>query len=243
MSVPPTSNADVRASRGGGLMLVVLLSATFMGQFDFFVVNVAAPSLQRDLHAGAGALELIVGGYAFAYASAMITAGRLGDLFGHRRLFVVGTSGFALTSLLCALAQNTEQLVAARLAQGLTGALMIPQVLALITATSPPKSRASAFGWYSAAAGLGSIAGQVLGGLLIQADVAGLAWRTIFLVTRRSARWWRSSPRVCCPSSAIARPLPSIPWARSASRRASRSSSSRWRWAALRAGQRGRGSR
>jgi EmrB/QacA subfamily drug resistance transporter len=165
-----------------GLMLTVLMSAMFMAQFDFFVVNVAAPDLQHDLHATEGALQLVVGGYAFAYGGAMIIGGRLGDLLGHRRLFVHGTLGFAITSLLCALAASPAELVVARLAQGFTGALMIPQILALITATFPPDERGRSLGWYSAAAGLGSIAGQVLGGLLVDADIAGLGWRVIFLV-------------------------------------------------------------
>jgi EmrB/QacA subfamily drug resistance transporter len=164
------------------VMLTVLMSAMFMAQFDFFVVNVAAPDLQHDLHAGEGALQLVVGGYAFAYGGAMITGGRLGDLFGHRRLFVQGTVGFALASLLCALAASPGELIGARLAQGFMGALMIPQILALITATFPPEQRGRSLSWYSAAAGLGSIAGQVLGGLLVQADIAGLGWRAIFLV-------------------------------------------------------------
>lgn len=82
-------------------MLTVLLAGTFVTQFDFFVVNVAAPSLRSDLGAGATALELIVGGYAFALASGMVTGGRLGDLYGHRRLFTIGMAGFGLASLLC----------------------------------------------------------------------------------------------------------------------------------------------
>lgn len=163
-------------------MLAVLLSAVFMAQFDFFVVNVAAPSLQRDLHAGEGALELVVGGYAFAYAGAMITSGRLGDLFGHRRMFATGALAFALTSALCAVATSPGQLIAARLAQGVAGAMTVPQVLALITAAFPAEIRPRALGWYSATAGLGSIAGQVLGGLLLEANVAGLGWRVIFLI-------------------------------------------------------------
>src|SRR4051794_28850602 len=165
-----------------GAMLTVLMSAMFMAQFDFFVVNVAAPDLQQDLHAGEDALQLVIGGYALAYGGAMITGGRLGDLFGHRRLFVHGTLGFAITSLLCAVAASPGELVAARVAQGFTGALMIPQILALVTATFPPDQRARSLSWYSAAAGVGSIAGQVLGGLLVQADIAGLGWRVVFLV-------------------------------------------------------------
>jgi len=181
MTTPPLAAMPSTTTRNG-VMLTVLMSAMFMAQFDFFVVNVAAPDLQHDLHAGDGALQLVVGGYALAYGGAMITGGRLGDLFGHRRLFVQGTLGFALTSMLCALAASPGELIAARVAQGFSGALMIPQILALVTATFPPDRRARSLSWYSAAAGLGSIAGQMLGGLLVQADIAGLAWRVIFLV-------------------------------------------------------------
>ena len=88
-------------------MLAVLLSAWFMAQFDYFVVNVAAPSFQRDLHAGPAALQLIIGGYAFCYAAGMITGGRLGDMLGHRRMFVIGVLAFAVTSLLCGLAARS----------------------------------------------------------------------------------------------------------------------------------------
>jgi MFS family permease len=108
-------------------MLPVILSATFMASFDFMVVNVAAPSLQRDLHVGQAALELVVGGYAFTYAAGLVTGGRLGDLFGYRRLFLSGVAGFAIASLLCGLAQKPGQLVGARLLQGLTAAVMVPQ--------------------------------------------------------------------------------------------------------------------
>jgi EmrB/QacA subfamily drug resistance transporter len=177
----PTAAAPKTADLRGPA-LAVLLIAMFMGQFDFFVVNVAAPSIEQDLHAGAAALELIVGGYAFAYASALITGGRLGDLFGHRRLFVTGMLVFSVASTLCGLAGGTATLVAARLAQGFAAAIMLPQVLATITATLPPARRPWALAWYGVASGLGSIAGQVLGGLLVEADLGGLGWRLIFLI-------------------------------------------------------------
>ncbi len=163
-------------------MLPVILSATFMAMFDFFVVNVAAPSLEHDLQAGPAALELVVGGYAFTYAGGMVTGGRLGDLYGHRRLFLVGMASFAVASLLCGLAVTPGQLVAARLLQGLTGAAMVPQVLALITATFPPEERPRAMSWFGVTVGVGAIAGQVLGGLLLDADLLGLGWRAIFLI-------------------------------------------------------------
>jgi MFS family permease len=165
-----------------GAALAVLLTATFIGQFDFFVVNVAAPSLQRDLHASDPYLQLIVGGYAFAYAAGLITGGRLGDLYGHRRMYVAGMTAFTLSSLACGLAQSPVELVAARLAEGLSAAAMLPQVLALITATFPAVSRPRALGFFGLASGAGAIAGQILGGALVTADVAGLSWRAIFLI-------------------------------------------------------------
>jgi EmrB/QacA subfamily drug resistance transporter len=172
------------AQPGGqfGPMVIVLLSAWFMAQFDFFVVNVAAPSFQEQLGAGPAALQLIVGGYIFAYAGGMITGGRLGDLYGYRRVFVGGMVAFTIASLLCGIAANPGQLIVARLVQGVTAAMMVPQVLAVITSVFAAEARPRALGWYGAAGGLGSIAGQVLGGLLVTADVFGLGWRIIFLI-------------------------------------------------------------
>lgn len=163
-------------------MLPVILSATFMALFDFFVVNVAAPSLQSDLGAGEAALELIVGGYAFSYASGLVTGGRLGDLFSYRRMFMIGMAGFTAASVLCGIAQSPGQLIAARLLQGFTAAAMVPQVLALVTAVFPAAERPRAVSWFGVAMGAGSVAGQVLGGLLLDLDLFGLGWRAIFLV-------------------------------------------------------------
>jgi MFS family permease len=112
----------------------------------------------------------------------MVTGGRLGDLFGYRRLFLAGMAAFTVASLLCGLARSPGELVVARLFQGLTGAAMVPQVLALITATFPAAERPRAMSWFGVTAGIGSIAGQVLGGLLLDADLFGLGWRAIFLV-------------------------------------------------------------
>jgi MFS family permease len=137
-------------------------------------VRVAAPSLQRDLHVSDAALQLIVGGYAFMYASGMVTGGRPGDLFGYRRLFMIGVVSFAAASLLCGLAQSSTELVAARLVQGLTGAAMVPQVLALITATFPVGERSRALAWFGVTMGVGFVSGQILGGGLIEANIFGL---------------------------------------------------------------------
>lgn len=163
-------------------MLPVILVANFMSLFDSFVVNVAVPSLKADLHTGQAALELIIGGYAFAYASFLITGGRLGDRFSYRRIFLAGMGAFTMASALCGLAQNPGELVAARVLQGLTAAAMIPQVIALITALFPPKERMRALSWFGVSIGVGSVAGQVLGGVLLDANVLGLGWRAIFLV-------------------------------------------------------------
>ena len=163
-------------------MLPVVLTAMFMAGFDIWAVNVAAPSLQRDLNVSDAALQLIVGGYAFMYASGMVTGGRLGDLFGYRRMFMLGVVSFAAASLLCGLAQSSGELVAARLLQGLTGAIMVPQVLALITATFPVHERSRALAWFGVTMGVGFVSGQILGGGLIQANILGLGWRSIFLV-------------------------------------------------------------
>ena len=107
------------------MMLPVVLMAMFMAGFDIWAVNVAAPSLQRDLHVSDASLQLIVGGYAFMYASGMVTGVRLGDLFGYRRMFMIGVVTFVTASLLCGLSQTPAELVIARLVQGLTGAVMV----------------------------------------------------------------------------------------------------------------------
>ncbi len=183
------TRADAAAGAAGAdgyprrwAMLPVILIAMFMAGFDIWAVNVAAPSLQRDLHVSDAALQLIVGGYAFMYASGMVTGGRLGDLFGYKRLFLIGVVTFALASLACGVAPSAGALVAFRLVQGLTGAVMVPQVVALITATFPARERSKALGFYGATMGLGFVSGQILGGGLIQANIFGLGWRAIFLV-------------------------------------------------------------
>ena len=162
--------------------LPVILVATFMGLFDVFVVNVAAPSLQRDIHATSSDLQLVVGGYAFSYAALLVTGGRLGDRLSYRLVFLSGMAIFTIASLACALAQTPVELIVARVAQGVGAALMVPQVLALITSLFPPAERHRALAWFGVTIGLGAIAGQVLGGALVQANLFGWSWRTIFFV-------------------------------------------------------------
>ena len=162
--------------------LIVLLTGAFLPSFDFFVVNVALPSIHTELGARPEDLELVVAGYGLAFAVLLITGGRLGDLYGRKRLFMIGMVGFTTASALCGLATSPRVLIAARVLQGLTAALMNPQVLAIIRVTFPENERARAIGYFGTALGLASIAAQLIGGALVQADIAGLGWRPIFLV-------------------------------------------------------------
>ncbi len=180
MATASTATAEPLATRWR--MLPVLLCGAFMGLLDRFIVTVAAPSLQHDIGASDAILELVVAGYAFSYASGLITGGRLGDLFGFRRLFIAGMAGFSVASLLCGLATNPVELVVFRLLQGFAAAAMVPQVLGLITATFPVAERARAMSWYGVTIGLGSVSGQLLGGVLLDANLFGLSWRSIFLI-------------------------------------------------------------
>ncbi|MBD9662899.1 EmrB/QacA subfamily drug resistance transporter [Variovorax beijingensis] len=179
----PAASFSSAASRGAGTLgLWVMLSGTFLVVLDFFIVNVALPSMQRELRASAGTLQMVVAGYGLATAAGLITGGRLGDLFGRRRMFMLGLLLFTLASAACGLAPNAELLVAARVLQGLAGALLQPQVLAMIGLAYTGESRARAFAAYGLTLGLGATLGQLVGGLLIHADPGGLGWRSCFLI-------------------------------------------------------------
>jgi MFS family permease len=162
--------------------LAVILVGVLLPMIDFFIVNVALPTIDRDLHASAPLLELVVSAYASAYALLLVVGGRLGDTFGRKRLFLTGMAAFTLASLACGLAPTAVFLVVARAAQGASAALMVPQVLSTIQAATTGDRRARALGRYGATGGIAAVAGQVLGGLLISANIAGTGWRPIFLV-------------------------------------------------------------
>jgi EmrB/QacA subfamily drug resistance transporter len=178
-ATPASRPASVALSPLG---LVTLLVGVFLPVTDFFIVNVALPTIDHDLRASAGMLQLVVAGYAIAYAVLLVVGGRLGDALGRRRLFLIGMVAFTLTSLACGLAPNVEFLVAFRALQGAAAALMLPQVLSTIQATTSGDLRNRALGMYGAVGGVASAAGQLLGGLLVSADIAGSQWRSIFLV-------------------------------------------------------------
>jgi EmrB/QacA subfamily drug resistance transporter len=162
--------------------LLVLLTGTFITTLDFFIVNVAIPATQRDLNAGPATIQFIVAGFGLALAAGLITGGRLGDLYGRRRMFALGLTLFTLASLACGLAPSAEFLVGARVAQGAAAALLMPQVLGIVNTVYTGEHRARAFNAYGLAMGFGGVFGQLIGGLLIKADIAGLGWRSIFLI-------------------------------------------------------------
>ncbi|MEV6701916.1 MFS transporter [Streptomyces sp. NPDC051453] len=182
LSVSTTARTANAPSALGGLGLFTVLVGAALPLIDFFIVNVALPTIGHDLAAGEALLELVVAGYGLAYAVLLVLGGRLGDLFGRRRLFLGGMIAFGLTSLACGLAPDAWTLVAARVAQGAASAAMLPQVLATIQSTTTGRRRAKAMGLYGATAGLSMVVGQILGGILVAADVFGTGWRSVFLV-------------------------------------------------------------
>jgi MFS family permease len=170
-------------SRREWLGLGTVFAATFMTQVDGFIVNVASPSIQRDLDAGFDDIQFVGASYVLAFAALLITGARLGDRVGHRTVFLYGVVGFTVASLLCGLAPNAELLIAARFLQGATAAFMAPQVLSIIRATvHETEQRAKAIGVYGVVIGLGVICGIAGGGILVDLDIAGLGWRPVLLV-------------------------------------------------------------
>ncbi len=185
LGTPTSTHTAVAAAAPpalGRLGLFTVLLGASLPLIDFFIVNVALPSIDRELSAGPALLELVVAGYGVSYAVLLVLGGRLGDMFGRRRLFLIGMAAFGLTSLACGVAPDAWSLVAARVAQGAAAALMLPQVLATIQATTSGARRGRALSLYGATAGLSMVAGQVLGGVLVAADPAGTGWRSVFLV-------------------------------------------------------------
>lgn len=164
------------------LAVIVLLVASFMDLLDTTIVNVALPSIQKDLNASSSQLVWIVSGYALSFAVLLITSGRLGDRYGRKTIFIIGVFGFTLASIGCAFAQTPDGLVASRIIQGAFSALMIPQVLSIIQVLFKPKERAAVFGLTGAVSGLAAVAGPLLGGLLVSGNAFGLGWRSIFVI-------------------------------------------------------------
>jgi MFS family permease len=165
------------------LALAALLTGPFLTVMSAFSAIVAAPSIRKDLDGTTAQMSLIVSGYGVAYAASLITGGRLGDIFGRRKMFLIGLAGFSLASIGCAAATSMSLLVIWRLIQGLFAALTFPQVLSVIRIVEADETRrARAFAAFGVALGLSGVAGQVLSGALIEADLLGLSWRSVFLI-------------------------------------------------------------
>jgi len=161
---------------------IVMMIAALMDLIDVTIVNVALPTIRRDLHASGTQLEWVVSAYLLAFAVTLITAGRLGDLVGRKKLFLTGVAGFGLASLASALAPDPGLLIAARTVQGAAAAVMVPQVLATYRAIFSGKERGAVFGMYGAVSGLAAAAGLLLGGLLVSGNIFGWHWRSVFAV-------------------------------------------------------------
>ncbi|MEU5545097.1 MFS transporter [Streptomyces sioyaensis] len=164
------------------LVLLIVLAAAFMQLVDVSIVNVAVASIQKGLNASYTQVQWVLAGYTLAFAVLLVTGGKLGDRVGRKRMFMIGMAGFTVASLLCGIAGSADMLVAARVLQGLSAALMYPQVYSVIQVTFPPERRGTALGVLGGVIGLAAITGPLVGGLLIQADLFGWAWRPIFLV-------------------------------------------------------------
>ena len=159
-----------------------MLAAEIMDLIDGTVVGIAAPSIRAELGGGDAMIQWVAAGYTLAFAAGLITGGRLGDLYGRRRMFLVGLVGFVAASALCGLATTPGMLIGFRVAQGLLGAMLIPQGFGILKATFPPDDLGKAFGAFGPTIGLAVVGAPILGGALIAWDVAGLGWRTIFLI-------------------------------------------------------------
>lgn len=179
---PSTVAPGATRSAGGWLVLPVLMAGTFLIVLDFFVVNVTIPAMQSGLRASTSAIEWVVAGYGLTFAVFLISAGRLGDGVGRRRAFSIGLALFVLASATCGLAPNAPVLVGARLAQGVGAALISANVLSIVGVLYAGPRRARAITVYGMVMGVAAAGGQLIGGLLIHADVAGGGWRSVFLI-------------------------------------------------------------
>ncbi|KZM71904.1 MFS transporter [Nocardia terpenica] len=178
----PEPSARTPLDVSSKIALAVVLTGELMSILDDSVVLTALPTLQQSLGTGPAGLQWLTAGYALTFALGLITGGRLGDIYGRRKTFLLGTVGFTLASLLCGIAADPGMLIAARVLQGGAAAVMIPQVLATLHVTFDGENRSRAFGLYGAVLPMANVLGPILGGLLTEADLFGLSWRPIFLI-------------------------------------------------------------
>lgn len=196
---------DQMTERQKSLAFFTLITALVLEIVDVTIINTALPAMQADFAArgqdlGGSAAQWIAAGYSLAFGLLLILGGRLGDIYGGRAMFLTGVAGFTFASLLCGLAGDPQLLIAARVLQGVAGAIMAPQVMAVIQILYDPVERIGRLAWFGVIGGLAGIAGPILGGLLISADIAGLGWRSVFLINlpigvAALVAGWRYLPR------------------------------------------------
>ncbi|WP_066362878.1 MFS transporter [Herbidospora mongoliensis] len=182
MSQSVAESAAAQGYRWRWPALFVILGAEIMDLIDAMVTNIAGPHIQAELGGSETLLQWLGAAYTLAMATGLLTGGRLGDVFGRRRMFLVGAVGFTLSSLLCGVAMSPEMLVGSRALQGLFAAVMLPQGLGMIREMFPPAEMGKAFGMFGPVMGLASVGGPILAGFLIDADFFGTGWRMIFLI-------------------------------------------------------------
>lgn len=183
MSLAPALTVTSKLSKNSRLVAtIVVLLAAAMDLLDTTIVNIAIPTIQHSFHATFNMMQWLLVGYTLTFAVMLITAGRLGDIFGYKKLFMLGVGGFGVMSLLCGIAPNIGVLVAFRILQGACAALMVPQVTSLIQLMYKPKERGTVMGLFGAIGGLSAILGPLIGGALLHANIAHLGWRTLFFV-------------------------------------------------------------
>jgi EmrB/QacA subfamily drug resistance transporter len=163
-------------------VLAIILTAVFMQLLDTTITMVGVPSIQSSLHSSFGEIELVVAGYMLAFACVLVTGGSLGSTYGRKRMFLWGMAGFTVASAVCGAAPNALTLIVARVVQGMCSGLMFPQVLSIIQVVFRTEQRNKAIGLYGATIGLATILGPVTGGGLIDLNIAGWGWRSIFYV-------------------------------------------------------------
>nr|WP_282435793.1 MFS transporter [Peribacillus muralis] len=156
--------------------------ASFMTMLDSFIVNVAVPSIQEDLQATSAEIQFVIISYILSYGVLLITGGRLGDIYGVKKMFITGMAGFTIASLLCGIASTVELLIVSRILQGIAAALMVPQVISYIQVAFPLQERQFALTIYGAVIGIATVFGQIAGGILLKFDLFELGWRSIFLI-------------------------------------------------------------
>lgn len=165
------------------LKLLVILFGQLLTIMDIFIINVSIPSIQRDLHASNGEMQFMIAAYLIGFASLLITGGRLGDLYGRKKIYIIGLIAFMVSSMACGISAGAEQLVISRFVQGISAAIMAPQVLSMIQILfTVHHERTKAMGWYGITIGIGTILGQFLGGYFSSLTIMEEPWRLIFLM-------------------------------------------------------------